>query len=272
MSEPKFECPKCSTLVLMGDKICKNCGADLTEFWQTVQVVSATPQPPPHEAPYERKFSTIQRLLRLLTSPSETMKDIGEAPDYQGFYIIAVAAFIEIIASVSMALQKIQFVGTYAGQVNAFLVDILSISVFLGLIIYVAEWAVKSLIVKYACDQGSAWDFKTAASVTGYAYVADVVVSVLSIAVSWAFVPTFVVDTTNLTTATASISSYQGQLNLLRLEVSLPFSLLALLWKSYLGGLGTHFGTQERCSIGLGLVVFFVLGLVGIAIGFIAPT
>ena len=49
----------------------------------------------------------------------------------------------------------------------------------------------------------------------------------------------------------------------------LPFDLFGLLWKSYLGGLGAHFGTKEKCSLGMGIAVFFVLSLIGFLIPFV---
>jgi len=136
------------------------------------------------------------------------------------------------------------------------------------LILVIIKWLVKSFIVKYAGDSGSGWSFKTAASVAGYAYIADVIFTVLGIALSWLIVPTFHIDTTNLNTAMQQVNNYRAQINTLRLTFTLPVSFLGLIWKSYLGGSGTHFGTNGRCSIRTGFIVFFVLGLIGLLVSF----
>ncbi len=128
---------------------------------------------------------------------------------------------------------------------------------------------IKSLIVKYFCDSGSSWDFKVAACITGYAYIADIVIGVLGLVVLWFLLPTFQLDTGDLEAVRQALSGYQAQLNWLKLIYSLPLSLLGLLWKSYLGGLGAKFGTKEKCSLGTGIAVFFVLGFIGILISFI---
>ncbi len=106
-------------------------------------------------------------------------------------------------------------------------------------------------------------------SITAYAYIADVIVGIISVIVSWLLVPTFRVDITDLTLATQQISNYRAQLNVIRLTFTLPISLLGIVWKSYLGSLGTHFGTEEKCSKLTGFIIFFVLSLIGVVISFL---
>jgi len=265
--EEKLTCPKCGMLVSKGDRFCKNCGATLIEVSTAVPAIPPAPEIVPEER-YERKFSLIQRFLKVLTKPSEAMKDIGLAPDYGGSF--AVIAIEMVLASVAVILifQRIQLVGTYAEEIWNFVVGIMTLGIVIAFGLVIARWLIKSLIVKFACDSGSSWDFKTAASITGYAYVADIVTSLLGIIAVWLFMPSFVIDVTNLDAARQAIADYQAQMLWVKLAYTLPVSLLGLIWKSYLGGLGAHFGTKERCSRSTGIVVFFALGLIGLLISF----
>jgi len=254
--------------VSRADKYCRNCGANLLESTEPL----APPTYPPQEtmAPsYERRFSLVRRFYKLLVAPSEAMKDIALAPDYTGFFVIVVLEFLLAAIAVSMAMQKIQLVGTYGSRISSMLGALLVVAVVIALFLIIVRWVVKSLIVRHAGDSGSGWSFSTAASVTGYAYFADVVFTILGIAISWLIVPTFIIDTTNLDTAIQLMNDYRAQINSLKLAYSLPFNLVGLVWKSYLGGLGTHFGTNEECSIRAGFIVFFVLGLIRLLISFV---
>lgn len=266
MSQETFPCPKCGMPVSKGDTSCKNCGADFLQ-------VSAPPAPPspsvpevPAEKPYERKFSSVERLLRVLISPSAAMEDIGLAPDYEGASIVIV--FLMILAAVAMVLafQKIQVVGDLASQVWSLVSGIIVFAVVLSFGVMIVRWLVKSFLVRLGCDSGSGWNFKTAAVVTGYAYMADVIVAILSLLVLWSVMPSFTINTANLDAAQADLANFQAQLRWIKLVYSLPVSLLGLVWKSYLGGLGAHFGTKRACSKGTGFIVFFVLGLIGLLI------
>ena len=269
MSEDKITCPNCGTLVSKSDTYCRNCGTNLAERPETLPPSSSVPLPAPPPT-YERKFSLPQRFIKLLTKPSEAMSDIAKAPEYGGFVFIAIAEFILFPAGLFVALQKIQFSGANASLINSMLADILALAVFIAIILFVAKWAIKSLIVKYGGDSGSGWDFKTAASVTGYAYLADVVIGIIGIIISWYLLPTTRIDTTDLNAAIQTMNSDRAQLNLYKLEITLPLTFIGLLWKSYLGGLGTHYGTEEKCSTRLGFALFFILGLIGMLISFLA--
>ncbi|MDH5482219.1 MAG: zinc ribbon domain-containing protein [Candidatus Bathyarchaeota archaeon] len=268
MGEEKFACPKCGMLVSKGDSFCKNCGLSLVEA-----PVSETTAPVVTEEKvemrYERRFSLVQRFYGLMFAPSGAMEDVALAPDYGGVAVIVALELIVSILSIVLAFQKIHFVGAYATAIMNVVNLALMFAVFLGFVLLIARWLIKALIVKYACDSGSGWDFKTAASVTGYAYLATIIVSVLSLCVSWFLLPEFVVDTTNLQAAIQTMNEYRAQMNWLILVYSLPVSLIGLAWKSYLGGLGAHFGTKRRCSVGTGVMVFFLLGLIPLFFSFI---
>jgi len=270
MSTDDFPCPICGNTVSKTDRYCKNCGATLIESPAAIPTAPPPPQPAPEAPPpYERKFSTLQRYYKLLTAPSEAMKDIALAPDYTGYFGIFVLEFVLSLIALAMVLQKFQLVGTYADRITSMLSGILVIAVIIASVLLVIKWLVKSLIVRYAGDSGSNWSFNTAASVTAYAYIIDVIVSIIGIAVVWILVPTFRLDTTDLNVAIQQINDYKAQVSLLRLTFTLPFNLLGIIWKSYLGGLGTHFGTNENCSKLTGFIIFFVLSLIGLLISFL---
>lgn len=211
----------------------------------------------------------IERLVKLLVSPSEAMEDIAAAPDYMGvFAVIATSTVLSALAIFSI-LQKFSFTGTHASEVSSFVVSILTLSVFLIPILFVVRWLMKSLIVKYFCDSGSGWGFGTAASATGYAYLPEILVGLVGIVVVWFALPSFTVATSSLEAAQQSISSQMAEISWLRLCFSLPASFVGLAWKSYLGGLGAHFGTKGSCSVKAGFALFFVLGLVGLLLSYL---
>ncbi len=269
MTEEKFSCPRCGTLVSRDDEYCRKCGVSLKEISKPILEVTPSEVTPSYEEPYERKFSWAQRFLKLLTSPSEAMEDIASAPSYEGIVIIAIAEFVFMSAAMMIVSQKIEISGPHSPAITNMLSLVLTFAVFLGSALFAIKWAIKSYLVKVACDNRSGWDFKTAATITSYAYVADIIISVLGICVSWFLIPTFHIDTTDLDAARQSLNDYQAQIAWLNLTYQLPLSLLTLLWKSYLGGLGAHFGTGKRCSISKGLAIFFMLGLIGLLISFV---
>ena len=231
----------------------------------------APPSPPEvlPEEPYERSFSLAQRFYKLLTSPSEAMRDIAFAPDYYGVLVVIAFEVVYLSVAVVMVFQKIRFSGPYATTLSGMLSGLLVAAIFVSAIILLVKWLVKSLIVKYFCDSGSEWDFKTAASITGYAYIADIVMGIIGMCVGWFLLPTLHFETADIEAMRQTLNDYEAQLSWLRLLYALPFSLFGLLWKSYLGGLGTRFGTKEKCSLSMGIAVFFVLSLIGLMISFI---
>ncbi len=269
IEEEKFSCPSCGTFVSKGDAYCRKCGALLTELPKTGPEIPPSPPERLPEKPYERKFSLTQRFHKLLTAPSEAMKDIALAPDYEGVLIVIASNIVFLSVAVGIALQKIQFSGPHAETISGMVSGLLMAAIFIAGILEVAKWAIKSLIVRHACDSGSGWDFKTAASVTGYAYIPDIIMAIIGLCIGWLVLPTFHLEITDLETMRQALNDYEARVNWLSLVYALPFSLLGLLWKSYLGGLGARFGTKEECSLSMGIAVFFVLGVVGLLISFI---
>lgn len=229
-------------------------------------------QTSPSEAkqPYERRFSIIQRFGKLVTSPSEAMEDVALFPDYSGPITIVVLEVIFLTVYLGLALQRFSFTGASATSVSELWGTVVTTFVAIvavgGSILYVIFWLVKSLLVRTFSDSGSGWEFKTAASVTGYAYIADLVVLAIDIVIVLSFMPTISISTSLSRSEIAA--QVQSQIGWIRI-FSVPFGLLAQVWKSYLGGLGAHHGTEEKCTVGKGFAVFFVLGLIGWAIDFL---
>lgn len=121
--EEKIACPKCGMLVPKSDKLCKNCGTTLIEVSRAVPAMPPAPEIVPEER-HERKFSLIQRFLKVLTKPFEAMKDIGLAPDYGGAVAVIVTETVLASVAVILIFQRVQFVGTYAEEVWNFVVGI----------------------------------------------------------------------------------------------------------------------------------------------------
>jgi hypothetical protein len=221
------------------------------------------------EKPYLRKLSLAKRFSKLLISPSKAMEDIGFAPDFAGVGIIVILNIILSIMATVFVFQKLQFVGPYANAIISAVSGALIFAVLLSVGIFLIRWLVKSLLVKAACDSGSSWSFSAAASVTGYAYLGDVIVGVIGLIASWFLIPSVVIDTTDLNLALITMTQYEAQINWLKLMFTLPMSVIGVVWKSYLGGLGAHFGTKQNCSLGTGIAVFLVLGFIGLIINLV---
>lgn len=223
------------------------------------------------EEEYERKYSVFQRFYRLVVSPSKAMKDIGLCPDYGGPLVLVILEIILAAVTVSLAFQKIQWTGDpqIISQAQNVVTTIITITVLLSWVLFLAFWLVKSWLVKASCDSGSSWSFGTAASVTGYAYVADIIFGVIGLLVVFPLLPSLTLNVSDLDAARQALANFQAQVLWIELAVGIPIYLIALIWKSYLGALGTKFGTRERCSIRLGFVVFFILALLGWLISFL---
>ena len=195
------------------------------------------------------------------------MTDIGRAPDYEGVIALFATWIVFGIAAVVVMVNKMHFVGPYGNAVTSGILTGVTIGLVLLPILTIVRWLVKSLLIQYACDRGN-WDFKTAASVTGYAYLPNVMFSFVWIFIISALVPSITVDTTNLEAALAQLQQYDVQTSWITVGISLMISLLALLWKSYLGGLGAHAGTHETVSEGHGIMWFLIIGFIGILLDF----
>lgn len=270
--EEHFLCPNCGAVVSKTDSFCKSCGAALTRPSGFASKEQEGPAKSSTEETYEsRNHSVFQRFYKLVVSPSEAMEEIGISPDYGGPLVLVVLQ--AIIASISIALsyQKIQWTGDPAiiSQAQSFVSTVITIAVLISVFIVAAFWLVKSLLVKYSCDGGSGWSFGTTASVTGYAYVPDVIFAVIALPVVYWLTPSLIINVSDLSATRQAVTDYQAQMLWIRLAISIPLSLIALLWKSYLGGLGAKFGTDQKCSVQKGFAVFLVLALLGWLISFL---
>jgi hypothetical protein len=255
------------------DSYCRNCGANLRKPRLASTPASAPsellqpemPPPSPPTPPYERKYGILSRLVRVVFNPSETMKDIALAPDYSGVIVILVAQVLIGIVTVAYQLTKVSITGPSAGLAYAIFYFAVIFAFVLSFILYPVKWLIKSVLVWKLGDAGSRWTFKSAASVTGYAYMANLILSLVSLPVIISFIPAINIDISNIEAARQWLASYQSQLAALELTFTLPSLLLALLWKSYLGALGTNYGTKQMCKVSSALLIFFLLGLITIA-------
>jgi len=267
-------CPYCGAPISSADKYCGNCGKNLIE---QPEVTRPQPKPPwrtpltAPEQPYEQEYSVPQRLYKLIVSPNKAMQDIGLAPEYTGPILLVIMRAILLAVTIALAYSKIQWVGDpdLISQVSGLLSGVIALAVVIGVGLLVAYWLGKALIVKYSCDSGSAWTFSTAASVTGYAYLPDLILGIISLAVVYPMIPAFKLNVSDLDATRTALANYQSQLLWIQLIFSVPISIIAVIWKSYLGGLGTEFGTQKKASLALGFTVFLILGLLGWGISFI---
>jgi hypothetical protein len=165
--------------------------------------------------------------------------------------------------------MKLQFVGGYAGEMGSLATFLAAAVLFFPMPVALGlKWAVKSVIVKYGLASGGDWDFNTAATVTGYAYIADVVMTIANLVGAWLLIPSRVIDVSSQGMAMGVISWWQRDTRSLKLTTLLPVTIFCLLWKGYLGGLGVHFGTDKHCSKFKGTVVFTLLGVLSFVLGF----
>jgi hypothetical protein len=220
---------------------------------------------------YVRKYSVLQRLYKLIVSPSEAMKDIGLAPDYSGPMLLVILETIFGSVALALVFQKIQLIGDSqtVSRVWGLVSTVVAIAVVLSIFLFIAFWLVKSLLVKYLCDGGSGWSFGTAASVTGYAYLPDVIFGIISLIVVYPLLPSLTLNVSDLTAASQALADFRAQALGIELALSIPIGLIGIIWKSYLGGLGAKFGTQEQCKLMWAFVAFFVLALLGWLISFL---
>jgi hypothetical protein len=265
-AEDNLKCPVCGTPVSAEDKFCKNCGTDLS-VRRAIVVQDSFEQEGEQAESYERRFWFFKRFWKVLVSPREGMKDVGLAPDCLGpALILVVEAVVSGVAS-WFIMHRINIVGGGADVSYVWSTyDItLSVSIYIASAMVFVFWLVKSYLVDVACDSGSGWGFATAASVTGYAYLADLVTSVLSILIVWLIAPVFTFDISSAAAAEQSLRTYYTQIKWTQFLYTLPLLIVGLVWKSYLGALGSHFGTKGKCKISGAFIIFFLLGLVSIA-------
>ena len=197
------------------------------------------------------------------------MEDIGQAPDYGGVIVLFAIWTIISFIGLGISLTKLQFTGPYGDFVNS---GVYSGVVMAGLLVPVGliiRWLVKSYLIRHMTDS-NAWDFEAAASVTGYAYLPNVIFTLIGAIIAWLLVPAIVIDTTDLLVATAQLELYNAEIFWITFLPSILFSLIALLWKSRIGSYGTYYGTHRRIEIGSAFGTFMIIGFIGFVIDFIS--
>jgi hypothetical protein len=271
-AEENLVCPNCGSSVARTDVICKNCGGVLARpsgFAQKEPEV--TLDSGSREADERKFYSVFERFHKLVVSPSEAMEDIARWPDYTGPVVLVILLSILAAVNIALAYQKIQWTGDpqLVSEAQSFASMVIAIAVIIGVVLVFAFWLVKSLLVKALCNSGSDWEFRTAASVTGYAYIADLIFGIIGEIVVFPLLPSVTINVSDTAATTQAIANFRAQVLPIELAISIPLGIIALVWKSYLGGLGTKVGTDERSSLGQGFAVFFVLGLFGWLISFV---
>lgn len=276
MTEEKQTCPKCGESVSKDDNFCRKCGAQLTRQPSVTSVADTTlpippemPPPSPPPPPYQRKFSTSSRLLGVMFKPYETMMDIAMAPDYAGVIIILVGQVILSVIAFAFALSKVEITGPYASLFWSIAVAVAGAVLAISFILQPVRWLIKSVIVWKLGDSRSRWQFKSAASVTGYAYIANLIVSLVTMPLLPFIFPSVRIDFSSLEIARLMVDDLVAQLTRLQIYYMLPSLFVALLWKSFLGAVGTSYGTKQFCKASSAFILFFLLGLITIALSFI---
>lgn len=269
MAENSERCPQCGASVSKKAKFCNECGARLKILLPSLPTVQPEPAAVPAPPPYVRRFGVVQRLFGMFFMPSQAMRDVGLRPEFGGVFIVLTLEIALSIASISIVMSKFQVTGTYATTVMGTLNVMLGVAVIIGILLVFLRWLVKSAIVWKVCDGGSSWSFKSAASVTGYAYIVEIVAGLISVALIALFFPVLHLDVSDLEIARQTLQTYQSRVMTLTVY-QLPITFLTLFWKSYLGGVGAHYGTEKMFSKAAGISVFFVLGLIGILVNFVS--
>jgi len=258
--EKEYKCPVCGNPVSRDDFYCSKCGAKLSNFQAATKEIEES-------SSYERKYGLFQRLWGVIFNPKETLNDIALCPEYGGSLLVILLNTGLGIIILFQAASKISFVGPYASKVTSMFYSIVNLASVLTIFIYIARWLIKSLIVWKVCDFGSGWNFSSAASVTGYAYIADFFSAIISL-FSTSMLPSLTIDTSNAEAAARQANEYTSALMGYQPYLLLIF-LIFIIWKSYLGGLGTHYGTKKLCPKGTAIIIFIMLSFIGLAVDYL---
>jgi hypothetical protein len=207
--------------------------------------------------------------MKVLFSPREVMEDIGQSPDYEGVVVVFALWTIVTAIGVSLSIPKIQFVGPDSDLLNSMLAGTLYASIIVVPIVLIIRWLVKSYLIRHATDS-NAWDFSAAASVTGYAYMPNVLFGFVGMILSWLLVPSITISTVDPAAALFQMEQFAAQTFWLTTGLSAVLTLIALFWKSKLGSYGTFAGTHRTYSEGSAFGVFMAVGFVGWLIDFIS--
>ncbi|TFG27323.1 zinc ribbon domain-containing protein [Candidatus Thorarchaeota archaeon] len=265
-------CPHCGHRVPSGNLYCGRCGSKIGALPSShgIEITGSSSRQPRQQIPrYNRKFSLFERITKLLTSPEEAMEDISLAPDYGGVIALFIVWTVISVVGFITALQKIQFTGPYANQVYSLLSATATITIIIIPIFLIIRWLIKSYLIRHACDSNF-WNFETAASVTGYAYLPNVIFGLIGVIVTWILVPSVVISTADLEQALIQMETFSAQTLWITVGISTLFSFIALFWKSSLGSHGAYFGTHKNCEKGTAFGYFMVIGLLGLIIDLIS--
>ncbi len=265
-------CPRCGTVVPYGNAYCGKCGAPVSRVSYLAgdgpEPISTPRRTPPIQYPkYDRKFSVLERITKVIFSPKEAMEDIGLAPDYEGVIVVFVIWTIISAIGVALTIPKIQFVGPDSDLLNSVLATTLYGAIIFVPIVLVVRWLIKSYLIRHLTDS-NAWDFNAAASVTGYAYIPNVIFAFIGMILSWILVPSITISTVDVETALAQMAQFAVDTFWVTTGLSAILTLVALFWKSKLGSLGTHAGTHETYSESSAFTVFMIVGFIGWLIDF----
>lgn len=271
--ENSITCPRCGQIVPSGNAYCGACGAqvssvrDVGHTRSRIEPTSSVVRRPPAPLPpkYDRQLSMFERFTKLLTSPREAMEDIGRAPDYGGVIVLFILWTIIGTIGYVITLQKIQFVGTYSSQINAILAAASMGIIILIPIVLIVRWLIKSYLIRHLTDSNS-WTFETAASVTGYAYLPNLIFAFVGIFISWLLLPSIIINTSNLEQALAQMELFTNQTLWLTIGINTLLSVAALFWKSNLGSYGTYYGTHMNYEKDSAFAIFLLVGGIGLVI------
>jgi hypothetical protein len=271
--EKKTVCFRCGKFVPTGNSYCGFCGALVSRpssSSSTIELIGGRELTPVQQYPqYDRKFSTFTRIAKLLTSPKEVMNDIGLAPDYVGVIILFAIWTILTFVGTMVALTKMQFIGTYGTQVTLMVFAGVGGAMTIVPFVLIIRWLIKSYLIRHLCD-GKSWDFQTAASVTGYAYLPNIIFIFIGIVISWLLLPSIVIDTTDLDQALVQLQLFEAQTAWFTIGLNTIFAIIAWIWKSYIGSYGAYSGTHRNCELNSALGNFMAIGGIGVLIDFIA--
>ena len=218
--------------------------------------------------PYERKYGLLKRLWGAIFKPDETFSDIALSPDYAGVILILIIEATLFIVTIYQLFGKINIVGPYASDVKGFLNMLMSMVSVMIFPFCVIRWLIKSVIIWKACDSGSNWTFSSAASVTGYAYIVEIISAAINMFVV-STLPSLTLDTSNPEMVTKQANEYISMFQSGYYPHMLIISFVFIFWKSYLGGLGTHYGTRKLCSKAFAMALFVILSLIGLAVNYL---
>jgi hypothetical protein len=99
--------------------------------------------------------------------------------------------------------------------------------------------------------------------------VPEIILGIIGFAVVYPMIPAITLNVSDLDATRIALASYEAQLLWIQIIFSVHLSFIGVISKSYIGGLGTKFGTEEKASLALGFTMFLILSLLGWGISFL---